>query len=113
MTLSERELRVLRDIEDSLSDVARRCAAIHRRMQRRRSRRWLLIALCSLAPIIGTGLILLGAMAHQDGIALAVLGSAVLAIPCVGMTPLFDRQLWQSAPAAQPEATPGDETTVS
>jgi DUF3040 family protein len=103
MALSERELRILRDLEDSLRDVEQRCHAIQRRMQRGRTRLWLIL-LCVLAPIVGAGLILLGAMTHQDGIAIAVLGSAVLAIPCVGVSPLCNKQLWE--PAKQPETSP-------
>ena len=93
MALSEYELRVLRDLEDSLHDVERRCAVIKRRMQRRHGRRLWLIMLCVLAPIIGAGLIVLGAMTQHDGIAIAVLGSAVLAIPCAGVSPLCNREI--------------------
>jgi hypothetical protein len=91
MALSEYELRILHDIEDSLQDVERRCAAIQRRMLRRHSRLWLIL-LCALAPLVGAGLILLGAMTHHDGIVIAVLGSAVLAIPCVGVSPLCNQR---------------------
>lgn len=79
MDLSERELRILRDLEYSLLDCDRRCAAIER--QGRRSRRWLIL-LSFIAPIIGFNLILLGAITAHGGIVVALLGSAVLAIPC-------------------------------
>jgi DUF3040 family protein len=80
MALSERELRILRDIEDSLQDCERQWAAIERRMQGR-NRRWWLLGLCIGAPVIGTCLIVLGAMTVHGGILLALFGSALIAIP--------------------------------
>ncbi len=106
MALSEYESRILHDIEDSLHDVERRCAAIQRRARGRRSRLWLIL-LCLTAPLVGAGLILLGAMADHDGIAIAVLGSVVLAIPCAGASSLLS-QLRPGA-AGLPEPHPGAE----
>src|SRR3954447_12495807 len=98
MALSEHELRILRDLEESLQDCGRRCAAIQRRAQGHHWRRRLIL-LCCVAPIIGTNLILLGAMTAYGGITVALLGSAVLAVPCACVSPLCSRRL--PKPSAQ------------
>jgi hypothetical protein len=109
MDLSERELRILRDLEDSLQDCDRRCAAIQRRAQGRRSRRWLIL-LSFIAPIIGFNLILLGAITAHGGIVVALLGSAVLAFPCAWVGRL--RNQCAGDPAELHEAAPGSGTVL-
>ena len=84
MALSEYELRILRDLEGSLRDFEPRLATIERRMRRRRRHLWLII-LGVTAPLAGTGLIALAASTGA-GLSLALVGSALLAVPvaCVG-----------------------------
>lgn len=96
MPLSEYEQRILRDLEGSLRDCEPRFAAIERRVQRRH-RRLLLIILCSLAPLAGIGMIVLGALTGGGGLVLAVFGSVLLAAPCLGVGPL-----WTSRTADRP-----------
>jgi len=118
MALSERELRILRDLEDSLQDCDLReleellldcdqeCEVIELQPQpqRRHSRGWLIL-LCLITPIIGFNLILLGAVTAHGGIVVALLGSAVLAVPCACVA-----RLRNSSPADSVElheASPG------
>lgn len=110
MALSEHELRILRDLEDSLLDCDLRCAAIQRRMGNRRSRRWLtlLTLLCLCSPIFGCGLILLAAVSAHGGIGLALLGSAVLALPCACVSWLGNRRTVDLAELHEP--APGSGT---
>lgn len=88
MSLSEYERRILRDLEGSLRDCEPRFAAIERRSSRR-YRRILLIVLCSIAPLAGVGMIVLGGLAGGGGLALAVFGSILLAAPCLCVGPLW------------------------
>lgn len=112
MALSERELRILRDLEDSLQDCDLRelegllldcdqeCEVIELQpqpqTQRRRGRGWLIL-LCVITPIIGFNLILLGAVMAHGGIAMALLGSAVLAVPCACVGRLSKQRSGDSA----------------
>jgi hypothetical protein len=118
MALSERELRILRDLEDSLQDCDLReleellldcdqeCEVIELQPQpqRRRSRGWLIL-LCLITPIVGFNLILLGAVMAHGGIAMALLGSAVLAVPCACVGRFRNQRLGDSAELH--EASPG------
>lgn len=88
MSLSEYELRVLQDLEASLEDCEPRYAAIERSVRKRRSGFWLIMA-CVSAPLAGAGLIILGARLGAGGIAVALLGSLLLATPCCCIGPLW------------------------
>lgn len=90
MVLSERELRILRSLEDSLQDCERRFAAIERRARRRRLR---LITLCLAALITGVDLVLLGAIVGTGGIGLTIAGSVELATACGWLGVLLYRYL--------------------
>ncbi len=88
MALSEYELRVLHELEAALADCKPRFAAVERSERRRRSGFWLIVG-CLGALGAGLGLIGFGARLGPGGIAVALLGSVLLAMPMCCITPLW------------------------
>ncbi|HEU5271488.1 MAG TPA: DUF3040 domain-containing protein [Jatrophihabitans sp.] len=101
MTLSEHELRVLRSLEDSLSDCERRCAAVERRVRDGGRRLWLLTLLFA-AIITGVDFVLLGVIIGDGGIGLTFAGLAILAVGVGRLGVVLHRRLRERAASADP-----------